>query len=313
MSLFRLKVYEFVTKPSSVQNLEKNALQLVAILNEKQKALAMFVKKLSFVNNVLVQGVNNYSVQMNTIKIGHHAAVRYLRILLNRYYINSVQIIDTLEDMFRCMSEVEDYKNRIMQYYMLHTNKPLELKYHLMTNPQYRNVLMRLLILMQRFKALYLDKTKETSKILMYMNNILELESKIVHAYKANPYKLTGFSHNARFVDEISTQSDYLKKLMNQFKTGDAKYEASYKKMMGIFSAYKKNYDIPPIMQNLNHRDFGKYQHLHALYKAINLAIQRQMFMLQRELDEVTAREAQQMKRSALISSQPPIDARLFI
>lgn len=291
MSLFRLKLYEFVTKPDTVKNLEKNALELVSILDNKQKVLAMFVKKLSFVNNVLVQGVNNYSMQMNTIKIGHHAAVRYLRILLNRYYINSVQIVDTLEDIFKCMSEVEDYKNRIMQYYMLHTNKPLELRYHLMTNPDYRNVLMRLLILMQRFKALYLDKTRETSKILMYMNNILELESKIVNAYKANPYKLTGFSHNARFIDDISKQSDYLGKLVNQFKSGDSRYEHYYKKMMSMFSSYKKSYDIPPIMQSLNHKDFGSYKHLYALYKAINLAIERQAAMLERELQDLMQRD----------------------
>jgi hypothetical protein len=310
MSLFRLKFYDFVTKPDSVKNLEKNALELVSILNQKQKALAMFVKKLSFVNNVLVQGVNNYSLQMNNIKIGHHAAVRYLRILLNRYYVNSVQIIDTLEDMFRCMSEVEDYKNRIIQYYMLHTNKPLELRYHLMMNPEYRNVLMRLLILMQRFKGLYLEKTKETSKILMYMNNILELESKIVHAYKANPYKLTGFSHNANFIDEISKQSDYLKKLVSQFKVGDSKYEGYYKKMLAIFSSYKKSYDIPPIMQQMNHKDFGKYKHLFALYKAINLAIERQMFMLNREYQDLNARDqnvAAKLDKKMFMMSDPKI------
>lgn len=307
MSLFRLKFYDFVTKPESVKALEKNALELVTILNEKQKTLAMFVKKLAFVNNVLVQGVNNYSVQMNTIKIGHHSAVRYLRILLNRYYVNSVQIVDTLEDLFRCMSEVEDYKNRIIQYYMLHTTKPLELRYHLMINPEYRNVLMRLLILMQRFKGLYYNKTKEASKIVMYMNNILDLESKIVHAYKANPYKLTGFSHNARFVDDISKQHNYLGKLVKQFSAGDTKYEKHYKKMMGIFSSYKKNYDIPPIMQNLNHKEFGSYKHLYALYKMINLAIQHQAFMLNRELQDISAKQA------GMYTSRTNFDPKMFV
>ena len=307
MSLFRLKFYDFVTKPESVKSLERNALELVTILNQKQKAVAMFVKKLAFVNNILVQGINNYSVQMNTIKIGHHSAVRYLRILLNRYYVNSVQIVDTLEDLFRCMSEVEDYKNRIIQYYMLHTAKPLELRYYLMINPEYRNVLMRLLILMQRFKGLYLAKTKETSKILMYMNNILELESKMVHAYKKNPYKLTGFDHNINFIDELSKQHDYLETLVKQFKTGDTKYEKHYKQMMSIFSEYKKNYDIPPIMQNLNHKEFGSYKHLYALYKMINLAIQHQAFMLNRELQDIQAKEA------GMFTARTNFDPKMFV
>lgn len=293
---FRIKFYEFVNKPKVVKDLERNCLELVNILNEKQKSLALFVQKLSFVNDVFVLGINNYTLELNTIKIAHHSASKYLRALLNKYYVTSIQMVDAIEDMFKCMSTIEEYKNKLVQYFSLHTDKPIEIRFHLMQNKSYQNELIKLLMLIQRLQNLYYKKTNEAKQLNLYLNNILNIQNKLLSIYKENPYELTTNVNNAKYINGLRKQLEFERKLVSNFNTNDANFEQHFKRIRGLIYKYKQTYDIPPILLNIHDKNFGSYKHLMKLKNIISSAIGRQMHMLNRELNDLNNRDAMKGK-----------------
>jgi hypothetical protein len=291
MSLFRLKFFEFVNKPKSVQNLERSFLELVNALNDKQKILSLFISKLVFTNDVYVLNINNYTKQINSIKIGHHSCCKYLKHLLNQYYIRSSEIVDTIEDILKTISKLDMMKNKLIKYYMLYDSKPTVLRYHLMNNPTYQGELIRLLMLIQRFNNLYFVKTKNTKIIDIYMNNALSIQDKLVNIYKDNPYELTNFAANSKFINAIKKQMTYLKKLMNNFNGLDIKFNKQYNTVNIQINLYKKELDIPPILLNINNRKFGTYGDLLRQRYVIMQAINKQIDMLQREVIDIYNRD----------------------
>lgn len=293
---FRVKFYEFVNKPKAVKTLEHNCLELVKILNEKQKALALFVQKLTFINDIYILGLNNYTLELNTIKIGHHTALKYLRALLNRYHTTSVQMVDAIEEMFKSMSTIEQYKNRIIQHYSLHTAKPIELRFHLMKNKTYQNELIKMLMMVQRMTNLYYKKVNETKQVNIYIGNILDIQKKLLGIYKENPYEMTSNVNNAKYINGLRKQHEFERKLLNDFNANDVQYENLFKKIKSNIHKFKELYDIPPLLLNMKDRNFGSYKHLIQLKNKISLAISKQQEMLERELADINQRDAMKNK-----------------
>ena len=295
---FSLKFYEFVNKPKVVKTLEHNCLELVKILNEKQKALALFVQKLTFINDIYILGLNNYTLELNTIKIGHHTALKYLKALLNRYHVTSVQMVDAIEEMFKSMSTIEQYKNRIIQHYALHTAKPIELRYHLMQNKVYQNELIKMLMMIQRITNLYYKKVNETKQVNVYIGNILDIQKKLLDIYKENPYEMTSNVNNAKYINGLRKQHEFERKLLNDFNANDVQYENLFKKVRSNIHKFKELYDIPPLLLNMKDRNFGSYEHLMKLKNKISLAISRQQQMLKREVNDLARRDAMKIDLS---------------
>jgi len=160
-----------------------------------------------------------------------------------------------------------------------------------MNNPTYQGALIKLLMDIQRLKSLYWMKTKETKIIEAYMKNAINLEEKLVNSYKKNPYELTNFAGNAKFIKAISKQMSFLKKLMNNFSGQDTKFDSHYKHVTSLIHTYKKELDIPPLLLNINNRDFGSYKDLLRKREVIMRAINRQLDMLQREVVDIYKRE----------------------
>ena len=160
MSMFRLKLYDFVNKPQVVRTMEHKALEFVNEMNDQQKLIALFLRKLVYVNKVLVLNINNYTNQINEIKVAHHSVVNFLRTLLNKYYVLSAQLVENLEDTFKCMSDMELLKNNLVQRFMLITAKPIEMRYLITNNSHYQNYAIRLLMLMQKFRNIYEERVK---------------------------------------------------------------------------------------------------------------------------------------------------------
>jgi hypothetical protein len=306
---FKAKLIEQANKPKSLINIENIAVKFISTLDSQFGVLAFLYKKLKYVNDLYVLSITNYTNQIDIIKSGHNSAVNYLKELISNHYVTCKIFVDRLEQIFILTNEIEKIKNKYLEMSTISGNKGNDIKYQIVTDPNFQTITFELAMKMQEYVNNFFSYSKSVSSVVQYIGNTLKIQDKLIKDYQNNPQELTTQSSNDRYLEHLKGERKILDKIFEEFKSKTSKVEYTYNQVRSLLHHYRKEHNILPIelIGAENNKDFGTYKHLIDVYKTLDNAITNQIGMLKRELKEITQKENINYDPEIYIDTDPKI------
>ena len=297
---------DIIKKPHSLINIEKASIDFTSSINYQYRILVMLYNKLKYINDYYIQNINNYSDQINYIKSANYSVIKYLKQLINKQYVLLAELTNKIHSTFDILGKINQLKNTIATTSTIYNKMPLNTRFDIMSNRQYKYHVMELLIEFKQFITVYYNYVGSSSMINKYTDNIFALQNKLISSYKANPYDLTTYANNEKYLEKIIKQDKYAKELFSIFKNQSFKVRNYFNILREAHHVYKVEHNILPDFITES-KDFGTYKDLLEQQTKIRNAIVAQTSNLMQELREVSNKDKITIDKYLFIKSDPKL------